>query len=758
MLEQFHTDRCHKPPDFGPVVSRQLHLFSDASTTGYGCAAYLRLQTNANRVHCSFLMGKARLAPIKAVTVPRLELTAATVSVRVGQMLLEELEVRPDVTVYHTDSTTVLRYIGNEQKRFQVFVANRVELIRDFTSPNQWRYVDTSSNPADDASRGLSGAAFLQQQRWIKGPQFLWKPEAEWPQQPFAVGEDPDDDPDVRKVVSAGTMVTDDSVATVNKLIEYHSSWYRLKLSVAVFPRIKTVLRKRKEVKGPISLESDPDCQATNAKPSRAETSGIVHRCSPLTVQEFEEVEFAILRFAQSQAFSKEFDALRQVSSKDGGDQRGRAKQKKMVLKKTSSIARLDPFVHEGLLRVGGRLSRADDLPEETRHPVILPRKSRVTNLIIQHVHERLAHAGRGHTLAKLREKYWIPGANAAVRHLIANCVTCRRHRAPVVEQKMADLPKDKVTSGLPFTYVGVDFFGPFMIKEGRKELKRYGCLFTCLPSRVVHIETANSLETDSFIQALRRFIARRGPIREIRGDNGSNFVGATNELRQAINEMDNDLIRSKLRQEGTDWIFNPPSASHMGGVWERQIRTTRKVLTVLLHEYGTRLDDESSRTLLCDVEAIINSRPLTFASSDPEYLNPLSPSNLLTMKTSVILPPPGVFQRTDVYMRKRWRRVQYLANLFWTRWKREYLLTLQQRSKWNSPKRNVAVGDIVLVKDDSSPRNTWPLGRVIKTEPDKNGFVRSVQLKTQTSELRRPVDKVVLLLANEEQSCLGDE
>lgn len=346
VLEQFHTDRCHKPPDFGPVVSRQLHLFSDASTTGYGCAAYLRLQNNANRVHCSFLMGKARLAPIKAVTVPRLELTAATVSVRVGQMLLEELEVRPDVTVYHTDSTTVLHYIGNEQKRFQVFVANRVQLIRDFTSPNQWRYVDTSNNPADDASRGLSGAALLQQQRWIKGPQFLWKPETEWPQQPFAVGEVPDDDPEVRKVVSAGTMVTDDSVATVNKLIEYHSSWYRLKLSVAVFLRIKTVLRKRKEVKRPISLESDPDCQAANAKPSRAETSGIVHRCTPLTVQEFEEAEFAILRFVQSQSFSKEFDALRQVSSKDGGDQRGRAKQKKMVLKKTSSIARLDPFVH----------------------------------------------------------------------------------------------------------------------------------------------------------------------------------------------------------------------------------------------------------------------------------------------------------------------------------------------------------------------------------------------------------------------------
>ena len=378
--------------------------------------------------------------------------------------------------------------------------------------------------------------------------------------------------------------------------------------------------------------------------------------------------------------------------------------------------------------------------------------------MIIKRLHERLAHAGRGHTLAKLREKYWVTGANAAVRHLIANCVTCRRNRAPVAEQKMADLPKDRVTPAPPFTYTGVDYFGPYMIKEGRKGLKRYGCLFTCLASRAVHIETANSLETDSFIQALRRFIARRGPIREIRSDNGTNFVGAKTELQQAVYEMNNEQIRSRLHLEGTDWIFNPPSASHMGGIWERQIRTTRKVLTVLLHEHGSRLDDESFRTLLCEVEAIINSRPLTFASSDPDDLNPLSPSNLLTMKTSVVLPPAGVFQRADVYMRRRWRRVQYLANLFWTRWKREYLPTLQPRSKWNSPKRNLAVGDVVLLKDDNCPRSVWPMGRVISAESDKKGLVRTVHLKTQTSQLRRPVDKVVLLLAKEEQSCLDNE
>lgn len=459
MLEQFHVNRCHKPPDFGTVVSRQLHLFSDASMMGYGCVAYLRLQDESNRIHCSFLMGKSGLAPTKVVTVPRLELTAATVSVRVGQMLYEELEVKPETITYHTDSTTVLRYIGNEQKRFQIFVANRVQLIRDFTSPEQWRFVDTNSNPADDASRGLSAVGLLQQRRWTSGPQFLWKLETEWPQQPFPVGEVPDDDPEVRKVVSASTMVKEDTTASVNKLIEYHSSWYRLKLSVAVFLRIKNELQKRMETRRRASPAANRDHgqASVSVRTPGADSKGVDDCCTPLTVQEFEEAEIAILRFVQSQSFSKEFDTLKRISGKDDGDQQGRAKRKKMVLKKESSLTRLDSFVQEGLLRVGGRLSCADDLSEETKHPVILPCKCHVTSLIIQQLHERLAHAGRGHTLAKLREKYWITGANAAVRHLISKCVTCRRNRAPVAEQKMADLPKGRVTPAPPFTYTGVD-------------------------------------------------------------------------------------------------------------------------------------------------------------------------------------------------------------------------------------------------------------------------------------------------------------
>ena len=186
------------------------------------------------------------------------------------------------------------------------------------------------------------------------------------------------------------------------------------------------------------------------------------------------------------------------------------------------------------------------DIPEESKHPVILPRKSHVTTLIIRHTHEQLGHAGRGHVLAKLRERYWIIKANSAVRQLISSCVICRRIKSTPQDQKMADLPEDRLTPAPPFTYVGVDYFGPYVTKEGRKERKRYGALFTCLVSRAVHIEVAHSLDTDSFLHALRRLITRRGQVREIRSDNGTNFVGARRELREAINEIDQREIREK--------------------------------------------------------------------------------------------------------------------------------------------------------------------------------------------------------------------
>ncbi|XP_066984693.1 uncharacterized protein [Macrobrachium rosenbergii] len=200
-----------------------------------------------------------------------------------------------------------------------------------------------------------------------------------------------------------------------------------------------------------------------------------------------------------------------------------------------------------------------------------------------------------------------------------------------------------------------VDFFGPQEVKEGRQIRKRYGVLFTCLSTRAIHIETANSLDTSSFINALRRFVARRGNVKKIWCDNGTNFHGAEKELRKSLQEMNDDQVRAFLSKESISWTFNPPTASHMGGVWERQIRTVRKVLTPLFKEHAGQLDDESNRTLLTEVEAIVNDRPLTTVSDSPDDLQPLSPAQLLTQKSSVVMPPPGIFQKGDMYLRQRY-------------------------------------------------------------------------------------------------------
>ena len=236
----------------------------------------------------------------------------------------------------------------------------------------------------------------------------------------------------------------------------------------------------------------------------------------------------------------------------------------------------------------------------------------------------------------------------------------------------MGVLPTDRTIDRSPFTNCGADMFGPFFIKEGRKELKRYVALFTCLGSRAVHIEWTCSMETDSFIQALRRFIERAGNIRILHCDNRSNFVGTQREIAKTFQEMDHQKIQHFPENLGSDYIIwhrNLPAVSHMGGVWERQIRSAWNILMSLLVTYGRSLSDESLRTLFAETEAILNSRSLTVETlDDVKSDQPLIPKNTLTMKTKVVMPPPGEFVRADEFSRRCWRAVQHEAIEFWQR------------------------------------------------------------------------------------------
>ena len=709
-LEALEVHRCIKPPDCEVLRSLQLHHFSDASQVGYGTVSYLRLEDILGNVSCSLLMAKSRVAPLKQVSIPRLELTAAVVATRVNKMLLRELTLPIDETYYWTDSMTVLRYIRNESARFHTFVANRVSVIREESNPEQWFYVPTKENPADDCSRGVTVERFLSDERWFNGPPFLHLPKTEWPAEEMKT-HDIEADPEVKRVAIA--VVEEDRL---DSLIQHYSCWYRLKKAVAWLLKIKQVLQKKVQAKGDGTIQNLKDAKCKKSK-------------EVLSVQDLESAEIAIMQYTQNRYFKEEIEALK----KEG------------FVKKASTLGRLDPVLANEVLRVGGRLGRAD-VPLEARHPMILPKDSHVTRLILEEIHERTGHSGRNYMLSYLHRKYWVISANSAARKIINKCVICKKQRAHPVEQKMADLVQGRVKSEEPpFSRVGIDYFGPIEVKLGRSRVKRYGVLFTCLAVRAIHLEKADSLDTDSCIDAIRRFIARRGPVKELRSDNGTNLVGAEREMRQEMERWNKEKLHESMLRKGIQWIFNPPSGSHCGGVWERQIKTVRKLMYSITNQQT--LTDESLQTLFCEVEYIVNSRPITTVSGEADDLLALTPNDIIQMKE---VEAPFVTEETG-YIKRRWRQVQYLAGVFWRRWTNGYLPLLQARQKWKKYKRNVKVGDVVLVVDNSIPRNTWLMGKVIKTMPDKKGIVRQVNVKTKQSVLLRPVQKLIMLLECDE-------
>lgn len=234
-------DRCIKPVDFGLVKHAQLHHFADASEAGYGTATYIRMLNQENRIQVTFLLGKARVTPLKAVTIPRLELTAAVLAVRVDSMVKAELNIQLEDSVFWTDSTPVLKYLNNEDRRFHTFVANRMSTIRELSEPSQWRHVSTKNNPADNASRGMKVSDFLKGNRWLKGPTFLWREEEDWPKTVLDVTLDATDK-EVRKEATANAIRLCDVSSPTEQLITYFSDWRRLKTAVAWILRLKAML------------------------------------------------------------------------------------------------------------------------------------------------------------------------------------------------------------------------------------------------------------------------------------------------------------------------------------------------------------------------------------------------------------------------------------------------------------------------------------------------------------------------------------
>ena len=382
----------------------------------------------------------------------------------------------------------------------------------------------------------MSADDIVKPTRWLKGPDFLLKDEAMWPQRPSAMLGNQEEDADRKAVKVSFVSFSSTTAIQTDKMFQRFSNWYKLKKFVGWILRFKygarNAIARRKE--------------GTSSLPR------INQKIKPLDVEELQSAEKAIIEAVQSRSFVEERLSLKEAKK----------------VKRSSHIISLDPVLIEGTLRVGGRLQNSP-LQDTTKHPAILPKDHHISNLIVRHYHDISGHSGLEHTLSLIREKYWIVKARSLLRRILSSCVDCRKRQAAVGQQKMASLPADRVTPfEPPFSYVGVDCFGPLEVRRGRSTVKRYGVLFTCMTARAVHIEIAYSLDTDSFLNALRRFTARRGEPKQITSDNGGNFVKGEKDLREAIRQWNQEKIHAFLLQKNIKWTFNPPAGSHHGGVF----------------------------------------------------------------------------------------------------------------------------------------------------------------------------------------------
>lgn len=424
--------------------------------------------------------------------------------------------------------------------------------------------------------------------------------------------------------------------------------------------------------------------------------------------------------------------------------------QDNQELNPSSKLHQLHAFLDEnGVIRVGGRLQEAS-WSFERKHPILLPNQGKITRLLIEREHRTLLHAGPQLLLASLRQRYWPLSARSLVRQVCRSCVVCFKTTPTGLTQAMGSLPGDRIKPSRPFTIVGTDFAGPIITLvnkgRGRKVCKSYIALFVCFSTRAIHLEATSELSTAAFLATLRRFIGRRGLPRKICSDNATNFVGAKRELAELyklIRESMQGDVGDMLQNQGIEWSFIPPYSPHLGGIWEAGIKSCKFHLKRVMG--ATLFTFEELSTTLVQIEACLNSRPISPLSSDPSDLLPLTPGHFLIGGPLNSLPEDNLMD-TKMNRLSRWELIQRSVQDFWKRWAAEYLTNLQSRTKWKTRQPNLQIGDLVLVKEDNLPPLKWKTGRVVETHAGKDGLVRIVSVRTTSGTVKRAIAKLCKL------------
>jgi hypothetical protein len=440
-----------------------------------------------------------------------------------------------------------------------------------------------------------------------------------------------------------------------------------------------------------------------------------------------------IVKSIQKRSFAQEYHQL----STGGG------------IEKNSTIRNLSPFLDEnGVIRVGGRIRNAN-LAYNQKHPVLIPKNHNVTEVIIRHFHVKNLHSGTQSTLASIRQQYWPIAGRNKIKQIIHKCISCFRAKSIIAQQKMGDLPVKRLEPARPFINSGLDYCGPILIKTHRgrgkqKTIKAYVCLFICLSTKAIHIELVSDLTADTFLDALKRFVSRRGTVKSIISDNATNFIKANKDLIDLHQFFQNSEISRKLvttlSNENIQWKFIPPRTPNFGGLWEAGVKSVKYHIKRVVGE--TVLTYDELYTLLTRIEACLNSRPLVPMSND---LTAITPGHFL-ISEALTAPLEPDLTELKINQLSRHQLLERLRQHFWKRWRTEYLSYLQGRTKWQSPSPSLQPGDLVLLVEDNVPPLCWPLGRIQQVHPGSDGNVRVVTVKTNRGTYKRGVRKVCVL------------
>ncbi|CAG9138054.1 unnamed protein product [Plutella xylostella] len=476
--EEFMVPRCY---GFSAFDQFQLHVFVDASEQAFSAVAYLRRHNG----EVAFAAGKCRVAPLKLITIPRLELQAALMGARLGATVQREHDLNIVDRFFWTDSRVVWHWLQNNPQDKKSFVSNRISEIRELSNSDEWKWLPGELNVADEATRAKRHDTT--KLKWTTGPDFLKLTEDRWPKiTPPTILDDIE-----------YTMATRTRPAMPLPDINRFSRWLRLiRASANVILFVERLRNKSR-----VSLES--------RHMDRAEQLWIIQ--------------------SQHESFGE--DIARIETNKP--------------IEKCSKLKNLCSYIDDsGVLRLKGRARVVQDVDTGTLDPVLLDGKHQYTRLMIRHYHEKAFHGNTETVVNDLRQKYWVINLRSTVKAVQHSCLICRQRKSQPLHPPTGDLPLARLAHHhRVFAHCGLDYFGPMTVTIGRRHEKRYGALFTCMTTRAVHIELAGSLTTDSAIMALRRMMNRRGNPKVIYSDNGTNFRGANTELKRVLKEVDQSEV-----------------------------------------------------------------------------------------------------------------------------------------------------------------------------------------------------------------------